>query len=160
MAIKLKQSLRLADNISAFDPQTPLNLSPDMSSHISIPIADKSAVAGGRVGKAQLVSGIPGHNGRAVRFGGAGIETFTTIMTTAGYRLNLIFSQPIVGFFVYMDADDASNRIDQSLPENDLWAVRQFQREIGYWCLARTEHLHFIAGTTVGTSEIWVTGVY
>ena len=58
MPVALKQPLRLADNLSAFDPQAPLILSPDMSSRISIPIADRTAVSDQPVGRGCVVHGI------------------------------------------------------------------------------------------------------
>ncbi len=64
MPIKLKQPLRLADNLTAFDPQAPLILSADMLSRISIPIADRTAVPGQPVGRGRIVSGIA-RRGRA-----------------------------------------------------------------------------------------------
>lgn len=58
MLIKLKQPLRLADNLSAFDPQTPLILSPDMSSRIAIPIADRTAVSDQPIARGSLIHGV------------------------------------------------------------------------------------------------------
>ncbi len=58
MPTKLKQPLRLADNLSAFDPQAPLILSPDMSSRIAIPIADRTAVPDQPTARGGFVHGI------------------------------------------------------------------------------------------------------
>ena len=102
MTIAIKQPLTLADNLSAFDAQTPLILSDIIQNRIQIPIADRSAVSTSKVVRGQSVKGYSKRDMTGKIVMPSNVERLTHTFTVDGERAHLTFSQEVQYGFVYI----------------------------------------------------------
>lgn len=160
MTIKLKHPLRLADNISAFDPQEPLTLLPDMSSVIAIPIADKSAVAGERVAKARLVSGIPGRRHLPLFNVDTNVEHLSYVFTSAGDRFYATFSQEVFAVWWTFVATPPGNYCSYDVPQHDTNIAYALLDGGGRLLRQRKTALAFTGQGAIPIGTAYVTGFF
>lgn len=104
MVIAIKQPLRLADNLSAFDPEIPLIVSEKLQNQLLIPIADMSAVSNSKTIRAKLVKGFSHRDLTGRITTPKNVETITQSFSVSGERFTMTFSQEVQFSFAWITA--------------------------------------------------------
>ena len=160
MVVKLKQPLRLADNLSAFDPQAPLNLSADMLSRISIPIADRSAVSGQRVGRGTLVRDVSQHNQLSPYNNSPNVEHLSHVYEGLGYRWTPVFSQELKGLWCLFLSGSGLAYIIWDMPSHDNWNCKELYDGESMFLRFRKQTWYFGMYGSAGPGTLYLTGIY
>ena len=99
--MQYRQPLKLADSVSAFDPQLPLTLSSDVQRRLILPIADKTPLSESRAGRGKLVHGVSQRDLTTSNISSVNIETYNWSIRPINKNRVTAFSSPPKQLFYY-----------------------------------------------------------
>ncbi len=160
MAIVIKQPLTLADNLSAFDPETPLIVSDSLRESIEIPVADMSAVSTSKASRAKIVTGFSNRDFAGKIELPKNIETIQLDFDTTGQRALKLFSQEVKYVFVWLSGTGGTvygQWLSMWIPENVMITL---QAVTPYFMEYRTDRMMIKVTGTFSSAWCIVHGYY
>lgn len=158
--VKLKQPLRLADNLSAFDPESPLSVSDTMQVRLSIPIADTSPANDRNVSRGKLVTGIPGRQHIPLFDSSTNVEHLSFVFEDNGWRIWATFAQEVSAVWWTFTSIEPTNVCVYDIPVHDEWIGYTLRNGEGRLLRHRKTTWLFTAYGTLPVGTMYITGFF